>query len=291
MVAEYPAVLGGDIAGVVEQVGEEVQGFSKGVSVTFYRGFQQYATVPAAGLIRKPKNLSFDEATTFPITFSTACVGLFAPAPIGIGLNPTFSWDKPHQGESALIIGAGTSTGQFAIQLLKFLGFTRIVAYASKVHFDYLKELGATDFIDRAEVPLDSLVVNPPVKVVYDVAGGLNAAYDSVVDGGKVVAVIPPSKCTREGGKKVTIVYVHGYLLGPDVANPGPNMIGYTGRPEHTVFGKLVIKNMPEMMAKGVVLPNRFEVLPKGLAGILAGLERMKAGGVSGVKLIAHPHD
>lgn len=63
--------------------------------------------------MQKPINSSFDEVATFPITFTTACVGLFAAAPLGLGLNPSFSWGKPHQGASGLVIGAGTSTGQF----------------------------------------------------------------------------------------------------------------------------------------------------------------------------------
>ncbi|KAJ7435973.1 chaperonin 10-like protein [Mycena galericulata] len=161
-ISAYPAVIGADIAGVVEEVGEGVKGFVKGDEVfvqALEGGFQQYTTVPAATLIAKPKSITFDEAATLPSTFTTACVGLFASSPIGLGLNPTLSWDKAHRGESALVIGAGTSTGQFAGQLFKFAGFTRIIAYASKIHFDYLKKLGATECIDRAEVPLESLEV------------------------------------------------------------------------------------------------------------------------------------
>ncbi|KAJ7693830.1 chaperonin 10-like protein [Mycena rosella] len=172
LIPGYPAVLGCDIAGVVEALGDGAGEFKKGDKVfvqTLSDGFQQYTTAPAATVMPIPENVNFDEAATFPITFSTACVGLFAPSPIGAELNPTFSWDKPRQGESALVIGAGTSVGQFAIQLLKFSGFTRIVAYASKVHSDYLRELGATECIDRAEVSVDSLAahIDAPVNVVY----------------------------------------------------------------------------------------------------------------------------
>ncbi|KAJ7895497.1 GroES-like protein [Mycena olivaceomarginata] len=278
---EYPAVIGSDIAGVVDEVGDGVEGFAKGDEVfagVLFGGFQQYTTLPAAILIHKPKNLSFDEAVTFPMTFTTAVVGLFAPAPIGLALNPSYSWDKPQQGESALVIGAGTSTGQFAVQLLKFLGFTRIVVYASKVQFDYLKELGATEYIDRGEVPLEKLVVTPPVKVVYDaspvLAGALNAAYDSVVDGGKVTTVRPQAQTDRES-RGITVVRCAGLYAGPD----------------HTSFGKLMIEELPKMIEQGALVPNRVEVLPNGLASVPDALERMKAGGVSGVKLVAHPQE
>ncbi|KAF8214037.1 medium-chain dehydrogenase/reductase like protein [Mycena galopus ATCC 62051] len=282
LIDEYPVVLGGDLAGTVESIGEGVEGFKQGDRVcaqALSGGFQQYATVCAATLIRIPDNASFDEVATFPITFATACVGLFAPAPIGLALNPTFSWDKPQQGESALVIGGSTSVGQFAIQLLKFLGFTRIVAYASKVHFDYLRQLGATECIDRGEVSVDSLAAHPalapPVKVVYDIANGaLNAAYDCVAEGGSIVTAIPPAVLDRDLDHKKS-----------------KDIVGYLATPDHTPFGKLVIKNLPELLEKKIIVGNRYEVLPHGLAGILEGLERWQKGTVSGAKLVGHPQD
>ncbi|KAJ7895500.1 chaperonin 10-like protein [Mycena olivaceomarginata] len=294
-IPEYPAVVGSDIAGVVDEVGEGVEGFAKGDEVfagVLIGGFQQYTTLPAGLLIRKPKNASFDEVATFPITFTTALVGLFAPAPIGLALNPSYSWNKPQQGESGLVIGGGTSVGQFAVQLLKFLGFTRIVVYASKVHFDYLKILGATECIDRGEVPIEKLAVTPPVKVVYDATptGALDAAYDSVVDGGKVTTACPQAQTDRES-RGITVVRCFGFYAGPDVLPPIGDPAHYPGVPEHTSFGKLMIEELPKMIEQGAVVPNRVEVLPNGLASVPDALERMKAGGVSGVKLVAHPQE
>ncbi|KAF7352404.1 GroES-like protein [Mycena venus] len=300
LIDEYPAVLGGDIVGTVEALGDGVEGFKKGDRVctsALMGGFQQYTTLPAAVLIRLPDNASFDEVATFPITFGTACVGLFAPAPIGLGLNPTFSWDKPQRGESALVIGGATSVGQFAIQLFKFLGFTRIVTYASKVHFDYLKQLGATECIDRGEVSVDSLVTHPaltpPVKVIYDVTGALNAAFDCVAEGGSIATAVPMSKLERDlDSKKVTLVRVQGYIFGPDIWPPKrDNLVAYLATPDHTTFGKVVVKNLPRLLEEKVIVGNRYEVLANGLAGILEGLERFGKGSVSGLKLVGHPQE
>ncbi|KAJ7739935.1 chaperonin 10-like protein [Mycena metata] len=210
LIDEYPAVIGHDVAGVVEELGTGVEGLKKGDRVCAQAvngGFQQYVAVPAGIIIPIPDNASFDEATTFPVAFSTACVGLFAPGPIGAGLNPTFSWAKPQQGHAALVIGGGP-VGQFAIQLLKFAGFTRIVAYASKANFDYLGKLGATECIDRGEVPVESLAVHPalapPVSVVYDAgaASSINAAHDALVEGGKVVVAQPAAKLEQDPEQK-----------------------------------------------------------------------------------------
>ncbi|KAF8205431.1 chaperonin 10-like protein [Mycena galopus ATCC 62051] len=294
-IGEYPAVVGADLAGVVDVLGEGVEEFAVGDEVfaqTLLGAFQQYLTLPAAMLIRKPAQITFDEAASFPITFTTAAVGLFAPAPIGLGLNPSYSWDKPQQGQSALVIGAGASTGQFAIQLLKFLGFTRIVAYASAAHFPYLTTLGATEFIDRASIPLSSLAVTPPVNVVYDTAAALDAAYDSVVDGGKVTTARPVATTTRDFATRgVTLVRCFGVYAGPELMKMVGDPAGHPGTAAHTAFGKLMIRELPRMIEEGVVVANRVELLPNGLSGIPDGLARMDAGTVSGVKLVAHPHD
>ncbi|KAJ6458620.1 chaperonin 10-like protein [Mycena vitilis] len=300
-IPDYPAVLGGDVAGVIEELGASVEGWKKGDRVFAQMGlgggFQQFATVPAEVLIPIPDNTTFDEAATFPIAFTAAAVGLFAPAPIGLGLNPTFSWDKPLQGESALVIGGAAAVGQFAIQLFKFLGCTRIVAYASKVHFEHLQRLGATECIDRGATPLASLAAHPslatPVKVVYDVGfdASLNSAYGCVVDGGSLVTAHPFAQLEGDvAQKKVTIVNVWGFLAGTDVYKRD-DVPGFMATPDHTKFGKVIIKNLPQLLAKGVISATPYEVLPNGVAGILGGLERLEKGSVSGIKLVAHPQD
>ncbi|KAJ6616471.1 hypothetical protein B0H10DRAFT_1799515, partial [Mycena sp. CBHHK59/15] len=180
-----------------------------------------------------------------------------------------------------------------AIQLLKFLGFTKIVVYASKTHFDYLRTLGGTDFIDRAAVPVDALPAHAgKVHVVYDTAptSALDAAYDCAAEGGRIVTVQPMAKSDRTR-PDVALVRVQGYYAGPDVMKFKGDVPFYLAVPEHTVFGKLIMENLPAMLEKGAIRGNRYEVLPNGLAGILEGLERMEKGGVSGVKLVAHPQD
>ncbi|KAJ7755960.1 GroES-like protein [Mycena metata] len=191
LIDEYPAVIGHDVAGVVEELGTGVEGLKKGDRVCAQAvngGFQQYVAVPAGIIILIPDNTSFDEATTFPVAFTTACVGLFAPGPIGAGLNPTFSWDKPQQGHAALVIGEGQ--------------------WVNSANFDYLGKLGATECIDRGEVPVESLAVHPalapPVSVVYDAgaASSINAAHDALVEGGKVVVTQPAAKLEQDPEQK-----------------------------------------------------------------------------------------
>ncbi|KAJ7286265.1 hypothetical protein C8J57DRAFT_1216479 [Mycena rebaudengoi] len=239
-----------DIAGVVEKVGEAVQGFRPSVrtySCWFHvgwdvdidtvdfrfagvigGGFQQYVALPAAVIIRMPQNLSFDEVSTAPITFTTACLGMFAPALIGAGRNMT--------------------------------------------HIEYLRQLGATEFIDRNIIPVDSFSTVPSlaekVKVVDDAtfAGAIDAAYDCVAQGGAIVTVqsyAPTARSCRSSAFPLS----------------------------STAFGKHIVENLPELFENGVILPNRVEIVANGLAAVPEALERMKAGGVSGVKLVVNPQD
>lgn len=136
--------------------------------------------------MKLPNTLSYDEGATLPMAFVTAAKGLLAGDPFGAGLNPSFEWPMAqHVGETVLVIGGSTSVGQLGspsclrtvpyligilvVQLSKLLGFTNIVAYASKKHHAFLAGLGATQCVDRAVVSLDALDgVIPSAHIVYD---------------------------------------------------------------------------------------------------------------------------
>ncbi|KAF9000174.1 GroES-like protein, partial [Hymenopellis radicata] len=284
MVEKYPAVLGLDVAGEVEAVGEGVEGWIKGdkVSCQMVGGaYQQYVTIPAKVVMRLPKNLSFDQGATVPICFVTACNGLLGKAPIGLGLDPTLSLERKYAGHTALIIGGSTCVGQYAIQLLKIIGFTRIIVYASSPHFAFLQTLGATDLIDRARTPITSVpsvvksLTTDPLTAVYDAigaAGCQQAASDSLPPTGTFITVVPVN-VKQEAGKNV--IHVAGSLSWPAQAE----------------FGQVIVGKITGLFEEGVIVPNRFEVLPGGLNGVADGLERLFKGGVSGVKLVVHPQE
>ncbi|KAJ7060968.1 GroES-like protein [Mycena amicta] len=312
LIDSYPAILGSDIAGVIEEVGERVEGWKKGDEVfagDYGGGYQQYHVINAPLLIRKPKGVSFDEAATVLCTGCTALVGLYAPSPIGLALNPTFSRDKPQAGKSAFVLGAGTSCGQYAIQFLKLAGFTRIVVYASGKHTDYLTSLGATSVIPRESTPIDELPSHPlvtsvgPIDVVFDAlfgaapdaASALDISHDIVKpNDGQLATVNPRSVLSADRvaqNKGVHICRAFGYYVGPDGGKPASSL-AYGATPAHTEFGKLIKEHLPELLENGEIKANRIEVLPKGLEGIVQGLERwFGPQGVSGVKLVGHPQE
>ncbi|KAK7438618.1 hypothetical protein VKT23_017951 [Stygiomarasmius scandens] len=288
-VENYPAVLGTDIAGDVEDVGEGVTGFSKGDRVVFqgyfsneYAGFQQYTRVPAEIAAKIPEKISYSQAASVPLGLATAAIGLFSKKPAGLGLNPVFDSSVSFAGQPTVVIGGSTSVGQYAIQLLKFAKFEPIIAYASAHQFQFLKSLGATEFIDRKEVPFANLaaavkkITSEPVKVVYDAysdAESEQAGYDLLAEGGSIVVTTGDQIKNKVEGKTVLAVY------------------GNVHPPVNREFGKELYKRLSQFLEDGTIQPNRPEDLPNGLAGIPDGLERMKNNKVSGVKLIAHPQE
>lgn len=134
-------VLGGYFAGTVEAVGREVSAFAEGDAIfgsaQLRLGcYAQYLCLPANyTLVRKPDNITFEEA---------------AAVPLG-GLNAlhfmTLANIKP--GERVLINGAGGSIGVLGVQIAKAMGAV-VTAVDSAKKESMLRGIGADDFVDYA---------------------------------------------------------------------------------------------------------------------------------------------
>ncbi|KAF5367668.1 hypothetical protein D9757_010970 [Collybiopsis confluens] len=287
-VAKYPAILGTDLAGEVTEIGEGVLGFSRGDKVFFLgfpsndlAGFQQYTLIPADIVGKIPSNIDFDEAATIPLAFTTAAIGLMAST--NAGLDPNFELKRKYTGQAAVVYGGSTSIGQQAIQILRLLGYSKIITGASAQHTDFLKSLGATDVIDRGQVPTEKFaetarkMAGGPIKIVFNsvMDGGKSTAacLDTLDEGGVVADVDPDSAGDVGNGKKRSAIF------------------GSSHTPENREFARKYWKVLPKLIQEGAIVPNRVEKVPNGLAGIAGGLQKLKSNQVSGVKLVANPQD
>jgi NADPH:quinone reductase len=184
-----PAILGVDLAGVVEAVGPGVSGFRPGDEVYGMTGgvggiqgsLAEYAAVDADLLALKPHNLSMREAAALPLVFITAWEGLVDRANI-------------RSGQKVLVLGAGGGVGHIAVQIARSFGADDYtVDGASKA--DYLRSLGATP-IDRASETVVSYVQvytgGKGFDLVYDTVGGggLDTAFLAVTRFGHVVSCL-----------------------------------------------------------------------------------------------------
>lgn len=129
-------IPGGDLAGVVESVGADVDEVEVGDEVyAFHHGaFAEYIAVPRHKVSLKPRNLSFEEAASIPLAAVTALQGLRDHGEI-------------QEGDEVLIIGASGGVGSMAVQMAKAMG-ARVTGVCSTRNLELVRSLGADEVID-----------------------------------------------------------------------------------------------------------------------------------------------
>ena len=130
-------VPGRDLAGTVEAVGSEVNGFAVGDAVYgMGRGsFAEYAVVREDRLAHKPAGLSFEAAAVVPISAGTALQALTDQGRVGAG-------------QRVLVVGASGGVGSYAVQLARALG-AEVTGVASTAKLDLVRSLGADHVVDH----------------------------------------------------------------------------------------------------------------------------------------------
>jgi zinc-binding alcohol dehydrogenase family protein len=147
---ESPRVLGWDVAGIVEEVGEEVTLFKPGDEV-YYAGSivrpggnSEFHLVDERIVGRKPSTLDFAEAAALPLTSITAWESLFDR--LGLSRN-----QSDNEGRSLLIIGAAGGVGSIATQLAAAAGLTVIGTASRPESAQWVKDFGADHAINHYE--------------------------------------------------------------------------------------------------------------------------------------------
>jgi NADPH:quinone reductase len=181
-----PAVLGTDLAGVVEAVGQDVTAFKVGDEVYGLTGgvgglqgsLAEFAAVDPDLLAKKPTNFSMREAAALPLVFLTAWEGLVDRANV-------------RANQKVLILGGSGGVGHVAVQIARARG-AKVFAIASVAKHDLVRQLGAVP-IDRsiaiAQI-VQTFTDGQGFDVVYDTVGGstLDDAFQAVCNYGHVVS-------------------------------------------------------------------------------------------------------
>lgn len=149
----FPAVLHGDVAGIVAEVGEGVTDFKIGDEVYGFAGrvkgtggaLAEYMLTDARLLAYKPNNLSFAEAAALPVVAITAWEALVKRANIGAG-------------DEILIHGGTGGVGHVAIQLAKSLGAKVYTTVSSPEKAQIAEEFGADIVINYKEMSVQDYV-------------------------------------------------------------------------------------------------------------------------------------
>lgn len=188
----FPYTPGVEVAGTIAAVGKNIHEYALGDEVFGFIGIGGgYATQALATpdrLAHKPDGLSLLHAGGIPAAALTAWQALHEHAEI-----------KP--GQTVVIHGAAGGVGSFAVQLARLAG-AHVVATGSARNRDYLRSLGAHQFIDYTAQQFENLVSN--VDTVIDLVGGdtQDRSWTVIKRGGALVSPVstPNAQKAREYG-------------------------------------------------------------------------------------------
>jgi NADPH:quinone reductase-like Zn-dependent oxidoreductase len=194
-------VRGWDVAGTVEAVGANVTDFQPGDEVmgTAEDGsFAELAVTPANKLVRKPANLTFEQAAAIPISGITA-------------LRAIRDEGNVQPGRSVLVIGAAGGVGSLAVQIAKSFG-AHVTGVGSTSKGELIRSLGADEVIDYTRE--DFADGGRRWDVIIDTAGRrpLSVLRRALTSKGTLVIV------GGDGGGHWTGGFFRGMLRGPLVS-------------------------------------------------------------------------
>jgi NADPH:quinone reductase-like Zn-dependent oxidoreductase len=159
-----PCVMGYEVAGVVEEVGEGVERALLGkpvVAMTRFRGQAEKVVVGAHQIFEKPDALSFEQAAAIPVNYLTA----YALLVVMGGLR---------KGEAVLIHNAGGGVGLAALDIAKHIGATTY-GTASPGKHEFLRQRGLDhpiDYRNQDWLPILKQLTGRGVELVIDPIGG-----------------------------------------------------------------------------------------------------------------------
>ena len=161
-----PAVIGYEVAGVVDDVGDDVEDIGEGVRVLAllpsFGGYSDTVIIPANEAVPIPDELTFDKAAAIPVNYLTAWLLLIKLANV-------------EPGEDVLVHSAAGGVGQAAVQLCRWKG-ARVVGTASPAKHSRLLKLGVEHCIDSQTADFENEVLRLTdgrgVAVALDAVGG-----------------------------------------------------------------------------------------------------------------------
>jgi NADPH:quinone reductase-like Zn-dependent oxidoreductase len=160
-----PCVIGYEVAGTVEKVGDDADGIRPGARVlamTRFGGYTDLLVVPRGQVSVMPDKLSFEQAAAIPVNYLTAWLML-----IHLGsLRP---------GDKVLIHAAAGGVGQAAVQIARWRG-AEIIGTASQSKHERLRAAGVEHCIDYTkqdfEAEVHKVTGGRGVDVALDAVGG-----------------------------------------------------------------------------------------------------------------------
>lgn len=206
LLVQHPQVLGDGVAGTVVEVGPDVADLKVGDKVFGFtwrnqaeKAHQEYVTAPEKLFGKVPSGFTMQQAVVVPNNFVTAWhtltkeFGFKLPWPKPEGYVP-----KDHN-RWILIWGGSSSVGQYALQILKWYGYKKVLTTAGEVHHKKLEQYGAVKCFDYRDSGVEKEITEavssggqnsgPSIAYILDCIGNLQGS------------VLPISKLAQKGAK------------------------------------------------------------------------------------------
>lgn len=267
---EFPAVLNGDVAGIVEEIATDVSSFEIGDEIYGCAGglkgsggaLAEYMLVDAKLIAKKPKSLSMEEAAALPLVTITAWDALFKKANLK---------DK----QTILVHGGIGGVGHVAVQLAKYFGAIVYTTVTKNDDFELAKSFGATEVINAITEDVASYVTrlthNTGFDVIFDTIGGPN------LDKSLIAAAIDAKVVTTVSRSTHDLTPMHSKSLSLHVVFMLLPLLMDKGREEHSEILTKVAKIVDEGKLKPLIEQHQFNL--ETVADAHALLESGKAKG------------
>ena len=191
----FPHTPGIDAAGTVVsdltgqfREGAEVVVFGYDLGMNTCGGYGEYIRIPAAWVLNKPANLTFEDSMRWGTAGYTAALSVEKLLKAGI---------KPDAGK-IIVTGATGGVGSVAVALLAKLGFTVVAVTGKTDAIEWLLNIGASEVLDRSK--LLPMAAKPMTRPLYQ------AGIDTC--GGDMIAAVLPQ--LQYGGALTTCGMVAG---------------------------------------------------------------------------------
>ncbi len=225
------AVPGADVAGIVEAVGSTVTELRPGDEVfgACAGAFAEYVAGSARNFVRKPSNVSFQQAAAIAVAGATALQALRDKGQI-------------RSGHHVLILGAGGGVGSFAVQLAKAFG-AEVTAATGTHNLQMVGSIGADHIVDYTRG--DVTRTGQRFDVVVDIGG-----YQPLADLGRVLA--PGGRCVLVGAGRGSLYRIAARAVGAKLRSRlrGQRMSFFFARVSHD---DLLV--LADLAAAGTIAP------------------------------------
>lgn len=178
-----PSLIGYDVCGTIERVGNNVKDLAEGdrvTALTRFGGYAEYAVTDARAVAKIPANAPIPEATALTTQY---CTAYYCAAEM-VNLFP---------GDKVLIHSAAGGVGTGLMQYAKYKGCEIYATTGSSNKVDLIKQAGAHHVIDTSKEDFDDVIEDltkaDGVDVIFDAVGAssIRKGINSLAAGGRIV--------------------------------------------------------------------------------------------------------